>query len=421
MRKQSIAMGLLMLTASALAEPLPNASGRAIEWESAAVGKMIEGQLSFDNAASSPQPLVIYQKNLSTPRLGRETDDAIIADLRAAGQAVLTLDYAHDAKAVSPTLNADSLKLRGDLSAKVPTLLADLKGKIDVDRVYLLAEGYRLAHVDFAQDGRRTFGMDIAYPSKPTKPVPLLLEFTCDNVNRMGAYSLLFCRDTLLDGGMYAGFAVAMADHPVAPPYKGLDNPMPQAFYRAKRAVLKAEAFAEEHGLAPTIGVIGFSRGGPFAAMLAANTGPGSVAPGPGGGSGEGPLTGPTTVRAALIHGNRYDYLHLLPNDPMADRFKKSWGDPTTQPLNWQLRGAANYLASDRKDIAPMFLNTSEAESPEYRNGLEKFHQRLTTLGVEHIYQVDPDKRGHRVTTDPKTLTAIYDFFRKHLTEEPAK
>ena len=65
----------------------------------------------------------------------------------------------------------------------------------------------------------------------------MLMEITCDNVNRMGSGSLLFCRDTLLEGGAIAGFAVAMVDHPVPPPYKGIDDPMPQCIHRMKAAV----------------------------------------------------------------------------------------------------------------------------------------------------------------------------------------
>ena len=62
-----------------------------------------------------------------------------------------------------------------------------------------------------------------------------------------------------------------------------------------------------------------------------------------------------------------------------------------------------------------MFLNTSDAESPEYRHGLERFAALLKERNVEHVYQVDPDGRGHRVTTDPATLQKIYDFFHHHL------
>jgi hypothetical protein len=62
-----------------------------------------------------------------------------------------------------------------------------------------------------------------------------------------------------------------------------------------------------------------------------------------------------------------------------------------------------------------MFLNTSDAESPEYRDGLAKLDKRLTDLKVPHVYQVDTDGRGHRVSADPKTLAAIYAFFREQL------
>ena len=74
----------------------------------------------------------------------------------------------------------------------------------------------------------------------------------------------------------------------------------------------------------------------------------------------------------------------------------------------WARHGAAFYLT---KDSAPMFLNTSNSESPEYRDGLAKFDRRLSDLAVEHIYRSDNDGRGHQISTDPKTLAAIYEFF----------
>ena len=64
---------------------------------------------------------------------------------------------------------------------------------------------------------------------------------------------------------------------------------------------------------------------------------------------------------------------------------------------------------------APMFLNTSDAESPEYRRGLEQLANRLRAAEVDHVYQVDADRRGHRVSTSPPTLKRIYSFFRERL------
>ena len=145
-----------------------------------------------------------------------------------------------------------------------------------------------------------------------------------------------------------------------------------------------------ELGTSEKIGAIGFSRGAPFAAMLAADG----------------------TVQAALVHGNRYDYLDPLPSDPMLARFEKAWGARNADKDKWAEHGAAHYLT---KNAAPMFLNTSDAESPEYRDGLEKFDRRLTELGIKHQYQVDVDGRGHRVSTDPRTLRAFYSFFGDYL------
>jgi hypothetical protein len=362
-----------------------------VQWDSATTGTKLSGEVIEPASKSdAPLPTVVYLKNLSVPRLGQEPDDAILSDLSRSGSLVLVIDYAHHAKAVSPDLNADVLKLRHDIAdAKQKSLLVDQK--IDPAHLFILIEGFRLKReVEFARDGQRLLAMDVMYPSKPAKPVPALMEITCDNKDRMGAASLLFCRDTLLEGGEAAGFAVAMVDHPVPPPYKGLDDPMPACVQRMKAAAKSLAALSPQLGTNGKIGAIGFSRGAPFAAILAAQG----------------------DVQAALVHGNRFDYLDLLPTDPMLPRFEKAWGKRETNGDKWAAHGAATYLT---KNAAPMFLDTSNAESPEYRDGLAKFAKRLDDAGVEHVYQVDPDGRGHRVSTDPKTLGAIYAFFHKHL------
>ena len=351
-------------------------------------GYVLRGATSPANSLAT----IVYLKNLAAPRVGHESDDAIVDDLVKDGYLVLVLDYAHDPKSISPDLAADLLKLRQDIAdAKKKNFLTEYP--IDPNQLFILPSGCRIKrNVEFARDGERVLGMDIIYPSKPAKPVPALMEITCDNKDRFGSFSLLFCHDTLVEGGAVAGFASAMIDHPVPPPYKGLDDPMPQVIERDKAAAAKLRSLAGELNLNGKIGVMGFSRGGPMAAILAA--------------------PGKSDVQAALVHGNRYDYLDLLPNDPMLARFEKAWGKRDDNKDRWASHGAIAYL---RKDAAPMFLNTSAAESPEYRDGLAKLDKKLTELGVEHAYQVDDDKRGHQVTTQPKTLAAIYAFFAAHL------
>lgn len=381
---------LLQILAQATAAAAPN-SPVEVRWSSVVVGREIRGTLHPPSPPVGRPPLVVYLVNLPIERVGQERDERIITGLCRDGHLVLRLDYENDAKATSPALNADVLKLREDLAGKNRTLLVD--AEFDRDRTFILPAGYTLKRdVPFARDGARVLAMDVMYPANPKRAVPLVMEITCDNVNRMGAGSLLYCRDTLLEGALLAGFAGAMVDHPVAPPYKGIDDPMPECLERVKSAVATLRVLATRLRLGGKVGAIGFSRGATFAAMLAATR----------------------DVEAAIVHGNRFDYLDLRPDDPMLPRFFRAWGAREQNPERWQVHGAVHWLDAKR-GAAPMFLNTSDAESAEYRDGLEALHRRLQRLGIEQVYQLDEDGRGHRVTTDPQTLHRMYRFLRQHL------
>ena len=414
MRGLRAAVAALALVLAAVAHAAPattrTTAGASIEWKSDATGEFIAGEVLAPTAGAggcAQLPVVVYLTNLAMPRIGQEPDEPILADLRDSGHLVLKLNYGRHPKAVSPALNADVLKLRGDVAGKAKVLLADQP--VDVNRIFIVPEGCRLRRdVEFARDGARVLAMDVIHPSKPARPVPALMEITCDNVNRMGSGSLLFCRDTLLEGGAIAGFAAAMVDHPVPPPYKGLDDPMPQCIHRMKAAVRALRSLAPELGMNGNVGAIGFSRGGPMAALLAVTNDRADL-------EGDGPHRAVSSrVQAAIIHGNRYDYLNLRPDDPMLARFEKAWGRRDANAARWAEHGAAHYLG---RDAAPMFLNTSDAEAPEYRDGLEQFAKRLEASGVKRVYRVDADGRGHRVTTDPQTLAEVYKFFADRLKE----
>ena len=383
-------------------------SAADLRWHSIVTGGEIAGAVVLPAATGSNQALatVVYLKNLSAPRVGQEPDETIIADLVKQGHLVLVLDYERHPRAIAPDMNADLLKLRRDIAdAKNKTLLTNFK--IDVNHLFILPEGFRVKRdVEFARDGARVLAMDIMYPSKPRQPVPVLMEITCDNVNRMGSASLLFCHDTLLEGGQVAGFAAAMIDHPVPPPYKGIDDPMPQNVHRLKAAVRTLRAKGAELGFNGQIGAIGFSRGGPMAALLAVIGDRSDLEP-----DGSNRQIS-SAIQAALIHGGRYDYLKLTPDDSMYKRFEKAWGPRDANAETWAMHGAAKYLS---KDAAPMFLSTSDAESKEYRDQLGVFAKELQEAGVEHVYKEDADGRGHRVTTDPARLGEIYQFFRSKL------
>src|SRR5437763_12994521 len=93
-----------------------------LSWQSATTGAMIDCELRSPPSGSADVATVVYLKNLSVPRLGRESDDAIIGDLLREKVQVLVLDYAHDQRAASPALAADVLKLREDIGGRNRTL-----------------------------------------------------------------------------------------------------------------------------------------------------------------------------------------------------------------------------------------------------------------------------------------------------------
>lgn len=354
-----------------------------------AMGSEIWAQTWHSEVTGLDLPVVIHRPPAASPEKGFEA--VVIFKGVGSGplyqsedQLVIEVDYT-SAKPDPTTLAPDILKIRRDLTSKNRTLAGEFS--VNPDRIFILPQGYTLlTNIIFDQQGDRTLSADLMYPFE-TSGVPLLIEITCDNVHRMGSGSLLYCQDALLEMGMFHRFAVAMMDHPVAPPYKGIDD-LPVNRVSMIRAINTLREKAKQLGLDTRIGLMGFSRGATMAVSVASE---------------------PGLVQAVLVHGNRFDYTRLLPEDKMRSRFEKAWG-----PLGekWVKQSAMYYLDSQ---CAPMFLNTSNTESPEYQQGLKQLHEKLSELGVEHVYQVDSDNRGHRVTTDPQRIRQIMSFFDKHL------
>ena len=149
----------------------------------------------------------------------------------------------------------------------------------------------------------------------------------------MGNTSLSICSDTILDAAATEGFAVAMADHPVAPPYKGLDA-MPDCAWRIKAAVRTLRAEGSKLGLSEKIAAIGFSRGSGMALMLATTEGNATFE-----GHGEKPGVS-SAVQGAVVMSGRFTYLDLLPDDHMIPRYDKAWGPRTNHLDIWRQAGA---------------------------------------------------------------------------------
>lgn len=378
----------------------------AESWSSLVTGSTLDLKILEPEGPHSAAavPVVFYLRNLASTRVGTMDDEILVRDLRATGHLVAIVDYTGHPQARVPFLNRDLAKLRDDVRAK--TLLGD--HAIDAAHVFIVPAGSRLIRdVVFYRDAARTLAMDIIAPANPKTPVGAVLEFSCDNQNRMGNTSLSICGDTILDGAATEGFAVAMADHPVAAPYKGID-PMPDSVWKIKAAVRTLRAQSSTLGLNGRIVPVGFSRGSGMALMLVTTEGMMEF-------EGRGEHTAAdlsSTVQGAVVMSGRFTYLDLRAEDAMLPRYAKAWGERATAVDTWRRHGSLDYLTHS---IVPLFLTINVTESPDALHQMAVLRQRLAERGSPFSYVLDRDPRGHKVTLDQAILTAMHIYFRERL------
>lgn len=374
------------------------------QWQSVASGQPLDFTVLEPDGATNRQPLpvVIYLKNLAASRAGTEGDKTILYDFRANGYLVVTLDFAHQPGARVPFINRDLGKLRDDLRARK---FLD-QYKLDDAHIFIVPEGCRLkCDVLFYPDDKRPLAMDIIYPSRPAQPVGALIEFSCDNQNRFGNTSLSICSDTILDAAATEGFAVAMADHPVPPPYKGIDA-MPDCAWKIKAAIRTLRVEGARLGLNGKIVPVGFSRGSGMALMLVTTEGLKEFE-GHGGNQGTN-----SAVQGAVVMSGRFTYLDLLPDDHMLPRYAAAWGARTNRLEIWRQAGALDYL---HHATLPLFLTVNCAEGPDALHQMTVLRKRLAELGNDEIFMLDPEPRGHKVTLVPDILDALNRYLKSRL------
>jgi hypothetical protein len=373
-------------------------------WSSAATKQPIKMEvLKPQNVSSAnPLPVIVYLENLAAPRVGTDSDDAIVHDFLSEGFLVVKLDYAHKPEARLPFINRDCLELRDQVLHK--KLLPGIE--LDPAHIFIVPSGSRLLRdVVFYREPDRTLAMDIIYPSHPTKPVGAIIEFSCDNVNRMGSGSLVSCSDTMLDAEATEGFAVAMADHPVKAPYKGID-PMPDCAWKIKAAVRTLRTEGTKLGFNGKIAPVGFSRGSGMALMLVTTKGMEEF-------ENHGENTNASSdVQGAVVMSGRFSYLDLLPKDHMLPRYAAAWGDRTNHLDVWKHAGAVDYLTGP---TLPLFLTINCSEDADAQHQMALLRTRLADLGSDEIFMMDREPRGHKVTLVPELLNAMDAYLKSRL------
>lgn len=355
--------------------------------------------------ADAVLPTVIYLANLSSPRTGTEPDSILRESFLAQGCQVVTIDFQAQASARIPALNQELARIRSLLHST--SWLAGIRP--DKSRIYIVPSGCRLLRdVPYWReaDGGRILAMDLIFPAKPAAQFGAILEFSCDNRDRYGNYSLHACSDTLIDSLASEGFAVAMADHPVAAPYKGLDA-MPVSGRKIRAALHALRAALQPHGHSGKVAPVGFSRGSGMALMLATTAGQGAWD-----GFGE-VASGRSDVQGAVILSGRFTYLDLLPADHMIPRYDKAWGPRAANEEVWRAHGALDLW--DGSALPSLFLSINCTESPDALHQMAVLRRRLEAKGQRFEYHLDATPRGHKVPLDPAILKAMTDYLHRQL------
>jgi hypothetical protein len=381
-----------------------NADAQEKTWSSVATKQALKMTVlkPAQFSTNQPSPLIVYLENLAAPRAGTDSESDIIKDFLDHGYVVVTLDYTHQSEARVPFINRDLHELRNQVLHK--TFLPGIE--IDPAHVFLVPSGHRLLRdVVFYRDPDRTLALDIIYPSHPTQPVGAVIEFSCDNLNRMGDGSLSSCSDTILDGEATEGFAVAMADHPVKAPYKGID-PMPDSAWKIKAALRTLRAEGAKLGFNGKVAPVGFSRGSGMALMLVTTKGMEEFE-----GHGEN-TNGISEVQGAVVMSGRFSYLDLLPTDHMLPRYAAAWGERTNHLDAWRRAGAVDYLSGA---TLPVFLTINCSEDADAQHQMALLRKRLADFGSDEIFMMDREPRGHKVTIVPDILSAINFYLKSRL------
>lgn len=371
-------------------------------WMSTALQREVPLEIRSVPSGAGPHPLAIYLRGLAAPRVGTVDDATLLAELRTQGFIVATLDYGGAREARWPRLNRDLVALRTQLHRRELWR----EQPIDPAAIYLVPAGCRVRRgVEFFRDGDRRLALDLIYPAAPRAPVGALLEFSCDNLNRMGNFSLQYCTDSILEAAASEGFAVAMADHPVAAPYEGFD-PLPDSAHKVKAAVRTLRAQTAELGLNGRIVTVGFSRGSGMALLAAATGGRRDLENG-------GAHPGiDSAVQGAVVLSGRFTYLDLLPSDPMIPRYVAAWGERGRNEEVWRSQGALDQAPGP---AVPLFLSINVSEAPEARHQMEVLRAQLTARGVPFDYHPEREPRGHRMPLEADVLHAMLRYLHHRL------
>jgi hypothetical protein len=393
---------------------------------------------------------VVYLENMGFDKIGKNSNATDVAWLLSQGYRVIEIDYANNANAVSPAINADIITINDAIAS------GSFCGHSDCStyKSYILFEGYRISRdVSYFKDDPTVYNyitqyttgdslhMDIIYPANASVTVPVVLSFSYSNSyptydSSKGVFTdankdqrlnlgntLAGFNDSFLEGAPANGIAWAIADHPKycnwgqGKPTNGANKTYasyetnPDAARKVKSAIRTLRVMGSELGLSGKIGIYGFSRGSTAGSMAVGDRSVTDF-------ENAGLYIGTSDeVQVAALGSGVFDYTqiyktaesdigNLRTNCPLA------WGTLASNYDLWLSQGS--YYLAQTTATAPVifFYNTDDAAY--YQDQIAHFKAKLDSLSVPTSVITDYGS-GHAVPQTSASLSKLYTFFDQYL------
>lgn len=393
---------------------------------------------------------VVYLKNLSVKKIGRNSIKKDVNWLLSQGYRVIELDYSKNSNAKALKINEDIIAINDSIAA------GNFCGYKNCSQYksYVLFEGYRIARdVSYCIDDPKVYNtpeqytigdslhMDIIYPANPKVKVPTILSFSYSNSHAFYdsnkgmltdtykdqrvnlAYSFAGFNDSFLEGAPANSMAWAIADHPKYCPW-GKGKPIngandayksfqtnPDAAQKVKSAIRTLRFFSKQMGLSNKIGIYGFSRGSTAGSMAIGDKKVKELE------NAGFHIDISDDVQAAALGPGVFDYT-IIYNTPdngdknLEQRCPWVWGKLDDNRKLWESMGS--YYLIETKATAPTLFFYNTDDDPYYQEQITHLKDKLDYLGVPTFSLINYGK-GHAIPQTSSSLNTLYSFFKEYL------
>jgi len=366
-----------------------------MSWESPILGKSISCAVRLPDSDAEKNPVVVYMKNLPTPRLGELDDETLVQGFLDQGMMVIEVDYEGDPRAAAPELLPEIDRWYG-------YLFRTEEHPVDNNWIYIVPEGYAIDRkVQICEVRGMPVAMDVIYPSGQSDPVPLMLQVT--STKERGKW--INQRAYYIYGLLTTGYAGAIMDYNGGQRVSPIGRVFPE-----KQAARLLRANAKKWNLSGKLGVTGHSKGSSRAAKAAfVNEAEFEDDPGP---HAEQSARFQVVLASAGQHAKEFliedGYLDEVSQAKRETALRQQKEEPVEEI---RIGSTSAYITGDDP---PVFLCVGELDKKFRVAQMKRVAAQCEKVGLEHRFIIQKGM-DHKYIPDPGVIGEIFSFFDRYL------